>query len=338
MLADRLRALIGRRLEAGSRSALARTAAALWSIASARAVARPLRLPRGIRVIGIGSAVLGGAGKTPLAIALARTLANDGEHVAVIGHAYRAAPTRPRIVRPDDDLADVGDDALASARLLAGTGAVVVVAPRRQHAIDHAASIGRRILIADGLLQTAPRRLNASILTLDALAPWGSGACPPAGDLRAPPASLLAASDHLAAILPEGTALPPELARLHAIPIPSRIDGARDPDGRHRSLEDLASARIGLLVAIARPGRIIEALASAGVRPAEVVALGDHAVPDRGDLERAGRARVAAWVTTARCATKLPRWIGGAPVLVLEHRLEVGELAVAVSRGTGTDG
>lgn len=336
MLADRLRALLGRRLEAGSRAPLARALAVGWGAAAA--VARPLRLPEGVRLVGIGGAVLGGAGKTPLAIALARALAAGGGRPAVIGHAYRARPERPRIVQPDDAVATVGDDALAAARLLAGSGAVVIVAPRRQDAVDHAAALGHRILVADGLLQSSPHRLDAAVLALDALTPWGAGACPPAGDLRAPVPALLAHADHLAALLPEGTALAPELARLGAIPVPSRIEGAVDSAGWRRSLAELAERRVGLLVTVARPGRIVTALAAAGVRPTEVIALADHAAPGARDLQRAARAPVDAWVTTARCATKLPPRLGDAPVLALAHRLEVGALAAAVASHTGTGG
>src|SRR6185312_4199002 len=98
---------------------------------------------------------------------------------------------------------DVGDDALACARLLSGTGVEVIVAPRRQEALDLAASRGHRTLVADALLQTAPRRLALGVLVVDALALWGSGACPPAGDLRAPREDLLAAADVIAALVPE---------------------------------------------------------------------------------------------------------------------------------------
>src|SRR4051812_42977790 len=83
-----LRALVGRRLERGvGGSSILRIAASAWGTVSSRSVARPARLPEDVRVIGIGSAVLGGAGKTPLAIALARALthafAAGGERVAL---------------------------------------------------------------------------------------------------------------------------------------------------------------------------------------------------------------------------------------------------------------
>jgi tetraacyldisaccharide 4'-kinase len=322
-LTDDLRARVARRLERGSRGLLARAAAAAWGAWSARGVARPLELPSGVRSIGVGSAVLGGAGKTPLAVALACELARRGERVAIVGHAYRAAPHHARVVAPSDRPEDVGDDALSAARLLAATGASVIVAPRRQQAVDHAAALGFSVLLIDGLLQAAPDRLSDAILVLDAAAPWGSGACPPAGDLRAPREALLAAADHLAVIT--SAELPPGLDP-RAIAIPSSIAGATSASGERHSLDALAKGRMGLLVTVARPTRIEAALRRAGIAPAQVIALGDHATPSARDLALAERAAVAAWLTTSRCAVKLPAAIGRAPVLALDHRLLVGAL------------
>jgi tetraacyldisaccharide 4'-kinase len=315
-----LRARLARRLEEGSTSLPARAAAALWAHLAAPGVARPLRLPAGARVIGIGSAVLGGAGKTPLAVALARALAERGDRVALIGHAYRASPGRPRIVAVDDAVAVVGDDALAAARLLVGATAIVIVAPSRQRAIDHAAALGFTTLVVDGLLQARPARIAASILVLDAAAPWGGGACPPAGDLRAPRPALLAAADHVVALGAgdRSPRCPPD-----AIAIPGWIAGAIAANGERWSTAQLGQRRVGLFVAIARPARIEAALRARGIDPRPVIALADHAIPSARDYARAARFEVDAWLTTARCAVKLPAAIGGAPVLALEHWLDV---------------
>ncbi len=283
-------------------------------------------MPEGTRAFGIGGAVLGGAGKTPLAVALSRALAlrtPPTEGVALIGHAYRATPGRARIVDPGDAVAQVGDDALAAARLLVGSKAIVIVAPDRQRALDHAASLGFRTLVVDGLLQATPARIAASILVLDAAAPWGGGACPPAGDLRAPREALLAAADHVVAVGAGDLSAecPPG-----ALAVRSRIEGAVDVNGERWSLAELALRRVGLFVAIARPGRIEAALRGAGIDPRPVIALDDHAIPSARDYARAARCEVDAWLTTARCAVKLPAAIGGAPVLALDHRLDVASL------------
>jgi tetraacyldisaccharide-1-P 4'-kinase len=92
---------------------------------------------------------------------------------------------------------------------------------------------------------------------------------------------------------------------------------------------------VGLLLAIARPERVVAALARAGIRPVSSVCLTDHGVPSAGVLAEAARAPVDAWLTTARCATKLPADIGGRPVLALDHRVDVTALVARIATGAG---
>ena len=335
-LADTARGRVGAGLERGSRSGALRLAAAAWSAIAAARLARPLALPAGVRAIGIGGATLGGAGKTPVAIAVARALA--ARHaVALVGHAYRAEPGRARGVAANDAVELVGDDALAAARQLEGSGAIVVVAPSRQQAVDHAALQGARVLVIDGLLQAAPRRLDAAVLVLDAARPWGSGACPPAGDLRAPAAALRAAADVIAIVGPgeeeEESPTPgqePHLVRPRRdeIAIASRIGGAAG-GGLTLTPAELAQRRVGLILAVAHPERIEQALARLGIAPRAVLRFADHAGVSAitGPALAAGeRHRIETWLTTARCATKLPAALGGAPVLGLRHEVDVRAL------------
>jgi tetraacyldisaccharide 4'-kinase len=230
----------------------------------------------------------------------------------------------------------VGDDAVSAARLLTGV-ASVVVAPGRGAALEHAAALGHTAIVADGLLQTSPAPLSVSVLVLDALAPWGSGSCPPAGDLRAPRGALVAAADVVAAVIPEGGAPDPSLPP-GAVLVPSHIAGAVSGAGEAIPLAALAGLRVGVVLAIARPGRVLAALGRAGVRPVVTVRLGDHAVPAGEVLAGAARAGVEVWLTTARCAVKLPLEIGGAPVLWLDHRVDVGAIVDHFTlRGLGDD-
>lgn len=341
-LADRLRAPVSRALERGGGPAAARWASALWAAIAARRVRRSVALPDGAQVIGVGGAVLGGAGKTPVAIALARALAASGARVALIGHAYRGSPRAPRVVLPDDRVAEVGDDALAAARSLAPHRASVIVAPTRAGALAHAVRTGASILVVDGLLQAAPVPVTDAILVLDGQEPWGGGACPPVGDLRAPPAALLDAADHVAVLGPSpdpGAILASEIAGRPIVPrgderavlrrvvaVPSGVTAASDASGGRWELATLARQRVGLILAVARPHRIERALAAAGIVPAASLVLGDHALFTRRDLARAARSPVDVWLTTSRCAVKLPDHLGGAPVLALEHHLDVRAL------------
>lgn len=319
-------------------TALGRAAASLWGIAAARGVRRPLDLPAGVRVIGVGGAVLGGAGKTPVAIGLARELAARGERVVLVSHAYRASPGRARCVPLVGCPRDVGDDALTSARLLHSHHVPVVVGPSRQAALDFAGALGASIIVVDGLLQSAPAPLTDSILVLDALAPWGSQRCPPLGDLRAPREALLAAADHIALVTPTPPSPRPKPDHPNpppegSLPLPSSLAGALDAAGQPVDLASLKALRAGLILAIAHPERVVAALAAHGINPALVLELADHAALTPADLHAArARARAAhqtppdLWLTTARCATKLPTELWGAPVLTLDHRVEVSPL------------
>jgi len=328
---DSLRARLARRLEQGiTPSPIGRAFASAWATIAAARVARPVALPEGARVVGVGGAVLGGAGKTPVAITLARALALEGHPVALIGHGYHARTSSPRRVLPDDPVLLVGDDALCAARALAPTNTPVFVAKRRAEALAFAVRSGKTFLIVDGLLQAAPRRLDDAVLVLDGASPFGAGFCPPLGDLRAPAPALLEAADHVVAL---GGACSPALPS-SAVPLASSIDGALDASGCRHDLTSLLDRRVGLLVAIARPDRLITALGREGVRPCAALCLADHARFDPETLDRARSLGLDAWLTTARCATKLPPRLGSAPVLALDHRVDVGPLLARLFRGS----
>jgi tetraacyldisaccharide 4'-kinase len=342
-LSGRVRERAGQLLEAGVQpTAIGRAASAIWEVAAARGVRREVDIPQGLRVVGIGGAVLGGAGKTPVAIALARELARRGERVALVSHAYRAEPGRAREVCGADHPREVGDDALAAARSLERDGVPVIVAPSRSGALERARARGAEVVIVDGLLQARPRPLTDAVLVLDALAPWGSGRCPPLGDLRATRESLLAAADHVALVTP--SAAPPPILECGipegAARIPSVIAGASRPCGERLDVPSIRALRAGLVLGIARPERIVAALARDDIEPGVILSLGDHADLAPADLERAMAAwRAAArrglsegprpdvWLTTAKCATKLPQDLWGAPVYALDHCVDIAALA-----------
>jgi tetraacyldisaccharide 4'-kinase len=259
-------------------------------------------------------------------VALAEALAKAGKRVAFVGHGYRGHLRAARAVKPTDVVAEVGDDALFAARHLSPLGVDVVVGPSRQAAIDRAAR-DAPWLVVDGLLQARPEPLACSILALDSLRPWGRGRCPPSGDLRARADVLLGAADgtlmvHDAASEPRAED-PPHRVCWQA---ESHLPFATHASGCPVALSELATSRIGLLLTIARPGRVVDALARRGIFPLRLICFGDHDCPSLAALEHAVRRRappVEVWLTTAKCALKLPSSIHGAPVLALRHALEL---------------
>ncbi|HEY2512170.1 MAG TPA: tetraacyldisaccharide 4'-kinase [Polyangiaceae bacterium] len=314
---------IARRLEAGTwRGPLARGLATGWGALASRSLARPLVWPAEVKGIAIGGATLGGGGKTPLAIACTAWLAAQGARAAYVGHGYRARPGLARFVSPADPLAEVGDEALLAARALAGQ-AFVVVAPSRQAAVDLAATRAD-VLVVDGVLQTTPRRASLSLLALGE-EPW-SRALPPAGDLRAPRAALLAACDHPVQLRPDaryetgGAAVP--------LVVPIRSRGAFH-GGEFLLWSALAPLRVGLFTALAHPSRVLGALAREGVVPIDHVAAADHGpAPTRRRFLAPGR--VDLWLASPKCALHLEA--ARIPHAVLEHGLSIPPSLAGVLR------
>ena len=258
--------------------------------------------------------------------------------MALVGHAYRANPRRARLVRADDALCEVGDEALVAARALGPAGVCVVVAPKRSEAVSFAARHAD-VLVLDGVAQTAPVRAALALLAVDADEPWGRGeAVAPMGDLRAPKSALLRACDRVVPIA-DGAEVRAESAR--------RSDGAFgawrcEAASRGvwvgetlRTWEDIAGLRLGLVCAIARPDRLIRFLAKRGVSLRAQIRARDHGPVSASAFARALRTTqphsgIDLWLATQKCFLHFAQLmqerdgVGNvlhAPVAAIEHTL-----------------
>lgn len=150
------------------------------------------------QVISVGNLVAGGAGKTPLVIALAQALHAQGRHVAVLHRGYRAQAERGLYsIAPgsgeDSDPAIFGDEAVLVARrvpqvaVLSGSDRAAL----GQRAIEQFSA--DTLLVDDGFQH---RRLQRDLDLVVLRAPqWiGNGYCLPRGPLREPLAGLQRAS------------------------------------------------------------------------------------------------------------------------------------------------
>ncbi|HEX7666893.1 MAG TPA: tetraacyldisaccharide 4'-kinase [Polyangiaceae bacterium] len=289
---------------------LARSLGSAWARLATPRLEKRLVVPTNVKSVAIGGVTLGGSGKTPFAIAYAKRAAEGGKKVALVGHAHRARPGHARVVAADDDVFVVGDEALVCARELAGK-VDVVVAPRRQDAIDLAVARGADVIVLDGVHQIAPRRADVAILVVDPAAS-PTFACPPAGDLRAPLAAMRALADFV-------------------VDIDAESEGAFAPDGSLVSWELLRTRKMGLALAVAHQERIVRRLARVGVVPVLTVGELDHRghdLPRR--LERICRSRsdIDAWLMTSKCAAfmrpedRLSRR-SVAPIHVIHHAVRI---------------
>ena len=217
-----------------------------------------------VPVVVVGNVVAGGAGKTPIVIALVRHLQARGLQPGVIsrGHGRRARDCRA--VDPTADAAEVGDEPLLIAR---STGAPVFVAPSRVAAARAllAAHPGCRVLVSDDGLQHARLRRDIEVCVFDDRGA-GNGWLLPAGPLREPwprPVDLV--------VRTAGAGIPGfEVQRRLAA-------AARRADGTELPLAALAGRPLAAVAAIGRPEAFFAMLRARGLLLDRCLALPDHA-------------------------------------------------------------
>lgn len=136
--------------------------------------------PEDVFVLSIGNLALGGTGKTPVTLALARDLATLGRRGAILTRGFGSRLKGPLVVEPDNGLA--GDEARLMAASMEGTGWMVVQAQDRQAGLEwlRKEHPGLDLVIAEDAHQTAGLGRHLDIVILHS---WREG---PAGIEPAP--------------------------------------------------------------------------------------------------------------------------------------------------------
>ena len=136
-----------------------------------------------IPVICIGNVIVGGSGKTPVALDVARILAEKKKAIHFLSRGYGGScPREPVRVDPSQHSARyVGDEPLILAR-----HAITWVSPDRVAAAESAISNGAEVIIMDDGFQNPRLMKDLSILVFDGEYGIGNGALLPAGPMREP--------------------------------------------------------------------------------------------------------------------------------------------------------
>jgi tetraacyldisaccharide 4'-kinase len=225
-------------------------------------------------VVVVGNLTVGGTGKTPLTIWLARELTALGLKVGVVSRGYGAhSGKRPRLVDAQAQWRDVGDEPLIIARR---TACPTVIARDRVAGARELVARGVDVIVADDGLQHLALARDCEIVVIDGARGFGNGRLLPAGPLREPLARLRQAdavvvngvSTHgsLAQALPGGTPLNMTLRATEAV----RLDAL----GATRPLESFRGQRVHAVAGIGNPARFFAELRAHGTEVLE------HAFPD----------------------------------------------------------
>lgn len=235
-------------------------AAIYGAIAARRLVQSGARA--GVPVICIGNPTVGGAGKTPAALAVGRLLIAAGETPVFLTRGYGGRLAGPVLVEPAHTALQVGDEPL-----LLGRVAPTVVAENRVAGAALAKQQGATAIVMDDGFQNPALEKDLSILVIDARRGIGNGYVLPAGPLRAPLDPQLALAGALLVVGEGGLpfAAPDGLPVFHATLEPDRD-----------AIAGLAGSKVLAFAGIGDPDKFFATLAAAGIDAPERRAFGDH--------------------------------------------------------------
>ena len=245
---------------------LAPVAAAYGAVAGLRLKQRGSRV--GAPVICIGNLTVGGAGKTPTALAVARMLAAAGERPAFLTRGYGGTQAGPLPVDPAYHRAEeVGDEPLLLART-----APTIVARARVKGARVAVDAGASIIVMDDGFQNPSLAKDFAVLVVDARRGIGNGRVIPAGPMRAPLAAQLRRA-HALVVIGTGARGADVTAVACARNIP--VFAARfQPDAGF--IAALGGGRVLAFAGIGDPEKFFATLADAGVAIAATRSFPDH--------------------------------------------------------------
>jgi tetraacyldisaccharide 4'-kinase len=289
-------------------------ASAMWNAAGRmrRALSHPYRAA--VPVVCVGNLVAGGAGKTPVTLALSTWLLERNILVHVVTRGYRGRLRGPvRIDAARHDALAVGDEALLHA-----ARTVCWVARERAAGVRAAVEAGARVILLDDGLQNPTIAKTLSIIVIDTAYGFGNRRVIPAGPLREGLGDGLSRADAIVLLATDR-----EVGGGEAIPLSDRrptLSAVLAPVAGER----LKGLTLFAFAGIGRPQKFF-----ATVRALGADLVGTRQFPDhhpfraadidalRRDAERAG----ARLITTAKDIVRVPPALrAGIEVLEVEIR------------------
>ncbi len=246
-------------------------------------------------VICIGNLVAGGAGKTPIALAVADRLLTRGLEPHFLTRGYGGRIMGPKRVEPNrHSVADVGDEALLLARR-----ATTWISRDRAAGAQAAERDGADIVVMDDGLQNYDLVKDLSLVVIDGAYGIGNGRVMPAGPLREFWQNGLARADGIVVL---GT-----VSRKTAAILPETVpvfEASLVPVGDFGK----GGAAVVAFAGIGRPSKFFDTLSASGARIVENRSFPDHHVYATGEiaeLKTLAARHGAALVTTEKDFARL---------------------------------
>ena len=298
-------------------------------------------------VISVGNIVVGGTGKTPVVIAIAKHLQREGVRAAILLRGYkRHAREKVTIVSDGKEVCisakESGDEAYMMARHL---NDIPIIVGRRRYLAGQVAleRFNVDVLLLDDGYQHRQLARNVDILTVPATHPFGNPEkLLPVGTLREPPTALQHADiillthadapnvsiytkDAVKRLAPNALILESVHQPTHLYPLIAR-DG-----GKRMGIEELEGKRLLAVCGIGDPEAFVTTLMRCSPESVELLSFPDHHVYTETDGQQIyaafQTAKADMIVTTQKDEQKLANLMGpkGLPIFVLAVALVVVE-------------
>lgn len=305
--------------------AAAHRAAYAWGI-------RPTyRLP--CYVVSIGNLTLGGTGKTPLTLWLARWYQQQGWRVAIVSRGYKARAAYLLVSHGTGPLVpwqEAGDEPYLLAQSLPG---VTVLIGRRRvlSAYEAWKHWGAEVVLLDDGFQHYALQRDLDLVLVDASQPFGQGGLLPAGILREPLRALRRAAAVILTRVEMAPETLPDLQRRLRVWLPEQpifqlktLNTAlyRASTGAAVTPGWLRHRRIVAFAGLGNPQAFVHTLSRSGATILAFFIFPDHhpyTLADWQDILReAQRCQAEAVITTEKDAVRLaPEWHASSPLLTL---------------------
>ena len=311
------------------------------------------RLP--CKVVSVGNITLGGTGKTPTSIFLARMIREAGYRVAVLSRGYKGRAEHQGGIVSDGYALQMappaaGDEPYLMARHLLPLGIPVIVGADRVRsgrlAIERFAT---EVLVLDDGFQHMRLWRDFNLLLLDAGQPFGNGYLLPRGPLREPLSALARADACLLTRCPreivarhaghedrQAVSCPPHIRQRTVYPashVPFAAEwipaSANDQREGMTPEEEMTGRPVFAFSGLARNGDFQAAVREMGFDLRGSKAFEDHHIYSREDLAAietlAGRRGAELLVTTEKDRVKIDTtWIRRMPLLVVGVQIDLG--------------
>lgn len=289
-------------------------------------------------VVVVGNLTVGGTGKTPLTVWLARELSELGLAVGIVSRGYGSRTgARPYTVGAGSAWDEVGDEPLLLARR---SGCPTVVCTDRLAAARALAS-GVDIILADDGLQHLRLARDCEIVVIDGMRGFGNGRLLPAGPLREPRARLGQAD----IVVVNGAPSHPSLQGLPPGTLAMTVRGEQalrlDARVPPQPLEAFSGKRVHAVAGTGNPARFFQELRAHGLDVVEH-AFADHHRMSVAELAFGDALPVLMTEKDAvKCATRADARLWYVPVTAefsAEHARELLERVLGKIHSTGSGG